>query len=76
MPNPNKPNRFAPRKPGGQPKNQNAAKEIKRKKHSGTFGPGTKELAQAIAKERGYAGWGYAMDEAIKKLAQEMGITV
>ena len=47
----------------------------KREKHSPTLAPGTKQLAQAIAKERGYAGWGYAVDEAIKKLAQEMGLT-
>ena len=49
--------------------------EVKREKHSSYLAPGTKQLAQAIAKERGYAGWGYAVDEAIKKLAQEMGLT-
>lgn len=47
---------------------------VKREKHSPTLAPGTKQLAQTIAKERGYAGWGYAIDEAIKKLAQEMGL--
>ncbi len=48
--------------------------EQKREKHSPTLAPGTKELGQAIAKERGYAGWGYAIDEAIKKLAHQMGL--
>jgi len=49
--------------------------EVKREKHSPTLAPGTKRLAQAIAKEKCYPGWGYAIDEAIKKLAQEMGLT-
>ena len=33
------------------------------------------ELAQAIAKKEGWSGWGYAVDEAIKRLARELGIT-
>lgn len=57
--------------PGGRP-----PKAIKREKHSPTLAPGTKNLAQAIAKERGYPGWGYAVDEAIKKLSQELGIVI
>lgn len=56
------------------PKGGRPPKENPREKHSPTLAPGTKELAQAIAKERGYAGWGYAIDEAIKRLAKEMGI--
>lgn len=56
--------------PGGRP-----PLKVKREKYSPTLAPGTKELAQAIAKEKGYAGWGYAIDEAVKKLAQEMGLT-
>ena len=54
--------------PGGRP-----PKPDKRKKHSPTLAPGTKELAQRIAQERGYSGWGYAIDEAIIKLAKEIG---
>lgn len=57
--------------PGGRP-----PLEVKREKHSPTLAPGTKQIAQAIAKNRGYPGWGYAVDEAIKKLAQELGIVI
>ena len=68
---PNKSNRGGLRNPpGGRP-----PLEVKREKHSPTLAPGTKELAQRIAQERGYSGWGYAIDEAIIKLAKEMGIT-
>ena len=56
--------------PGGRPPNPN-----KRIKISATLAPGIQELCQAIAKERGYKGQWYAVDEAIKKLAQEMGLT-
>lgn len=56
--------------PGGRP-----AKEVKREKHSPTLAPGTKALAQRIAQERGYPGWGYAVDEAIKDLATKLGLT-
>ena len=56
--------------PGGRP-----PLEVKREKHSPTLAPGTKELAQAIAKKEGWSGWGYAVDEAIKRLARELGIT-
>lgn len=48
---------------------------IKREKHSPTLAPGIKALAQAIARERGYPGWGYAVDEAVKMLADKLGIT-
>jgi hypothetical protein len=46
----------------------------KREKHSPTLAPGIKELAQAIAKDQGWPGWGYALDEGIKLLAKEVGI--
>lgn len=49
--------------------------EQKREKHSPTLAPGIKELAQAIARERVYPGWGYAIDEAIKDLADKLGVT-
>lgn len=50
-------------------------KDEKREKHSPTLAPGTKALCEAIAKERGYPGWGYAIDEAIRDLANRLGIT-
>ncbi len=53
--------------PGGRP-----PKAVKREKHSPTLAPGTKELAQAIAKEQGWPGWGYALDEGIKLLAAKL----
>ena len=56
--------------PGGRP-----ATGITRIKASPKLAKGTKELAQAIAKKQGYKGWGYAVDEAIKHLARELGIT-
>ena len=56
--------------PGGRPPTG-----ITRIKTSPKVAQGTKELAQAIAKKQGYAGWGYAVDEAIKLLAAKLGIT-
>jgi hypothetical protein len=46
----------------------------KREKHSPTLAPGTKELAQAIAKEQGWDGWGYAVDEGIRLLAEKLNL--
>ena len=70
-----KSNRGGPRTPGpgktlGRPPNPN-----KRIKVSATLAPGIQELCKAIAAKRGYSGQWYSVDEAIKKLAQEMGLT-
>lgn len=71
---PNKSKRGGLRNPkGGHPGNKALGRPV-RKKHSPTLAPGTKELAQSIAKERGYAGWGYAVDEAIQDLANRLGL--
>lgn len=64
--------RGGPRKPGPGKKIGRPPLEVKREKHSPTLAPGIKQLAKAIAKERGYPGWGYAVDEAIRKLAKEI----
>lgn len=70
----NKSNRGGLRNPpGGRPA---LSPEEKREKHSPTLAPGTKELAQAIAKKCGYPGWGYAIDEAIKNMALNLDIPV
>ena len=55
--------------PGGRPPSG-----IKRIKTSPRLAEGTKELAQAIAEKKGLPGWGYAVDEAIRKEAKEIGL--
>lgn len=41
---------------------------------AGRFHPDTRPLAEAIAARRGYLGWSRAVDEAVRRLAQELGI--
>ncbi len=49
-------------------------KKEKRTKHTVILSPGIKELAEEIARQREYRGWGRAVEEGLKLLAKEMGI--
>lgn len=57
--------------PGGRPKLPTGQK---REKHSPSLAPGIKELAQTIAEQEGYPGWGYVVDEAIMRLAKSLNV--
>jgi hypothetical protein len=41
---------------------------------SARFAPGTIDRAKAIAEKKGYPGWSRVVDEAILKMAKELGI--
>jgi len=60
--------------PGGHPGNE-ALGRPKRKKCNLWMSERAIELGKLIKKERGYPGQGYAHEEALEKLAQEMGLT-
>jgi len=57
--------------PGGRPP---LPEGEKRPKHSLTLAPGIKELAQGIAKELGLPGWGYLLDDLVKREAKRLEI--
>ena len=57
------------------PKKLGRPKGVERVTYSVTLPPQVKALALAIAQERGYRSWGHAVEEAVKKLAKEMGLT-
>jgi hypothetical protein len=46
----------------------------KRQMASARFAPGTIDRAKAIAEKKGYPGWSRVVDEAILKMAKELGI--
>ncbi len=46
----------------------------KRPKVSITLAPDTKDLARIIAKMQGLDGWGYLIDELIRREAERLGI--
>ena len=64
-----KSNRGGKRAGAGRPA---LSPEQKRVTHSIVLSPGIRELAQELAQELGLPGWGWAVDEAIRKLAKEL----